>query len=315
VKMPYSREHKTRASFPHARLAGVLILAAAMIQAAWSQFTPRDTVPAPFASGERLVYHVEWTPPLWLFFLPAMEAGEATLTLVGETQYKDKKALKIIFTARSSGALARFTGKNIDDSYEFTTDPETFCTYRVSEMEREGKRMRDIDVLYLPDTRQVHIREVDVSGPIPRVLRDKDYDEIPPDVKDLFSALYALRQTDLAVNSSRQVLVAFNERVKEVEIRVEKSEQVHTPAGNYKAWQVSTVAVFGGLFKNGGQFRIWLSADNRKIPVKFEAKISLGKVTGSLMKARLMENNARYRSAADHCYELLNQLLEQYRRF
>jgi len=147
VKMPYSREHKTRASFPHARLAGVLILAAAMIQAAWSQFTPRDTVPAPFASGERLVYHVEWTPPLWLFFLPAMEAGEATLTLAGETQYKDKKALKIIFTARSSGALARFTGKNIDDSYEFTTDPETFCTYRVSEMEREGKRMRDINVL------------------------------------------------------------------------------------------------------------------------------------------------------------------------
>jgi len=229
-----------------------------------------------------------------------MEAGEATLTLAGETQYKDKKALKIIFTARSSGALAKFAGKSLNYSYEFTTDPETFCTYRVSEREREGKRMRDIDVVYLPDTRQVHIKEVDVSGSIPRVLRDKDYDGIPPCVKDLFSALYTLRQTDLAVNSSRQVLVAFNERVKEVEIRVEKTERIHTPTGDYKAWQVNTVAVFGGLFKNGGQFRMWLSADNRKIPVKFEAKISLGKVTGSLVAAHFTGNGATYHSVADH---------------
>jgi hypothetical protein len=298
--MPYSREHKTPISFPHARLAGVLILAAAMIPAAWSQLTPGDTGRVPFASGERLVYHVEWTPPLWLFFIPSMEAGEATLTLAGDTQYKDKKALKIIFTARSSGALAKFTGKSIDDSFEFTTDPETFCTYRVSKREREGKRMRDIDIVYLPDTRQAHIREVDVSGSIPRVLQDKDYGGIPPCVKDLFSALYSLRQTDLAANSSRQVLVADNERVTEVEIRVGKSERVHTPAGDYKAWQVNTPAVFGGLFKYGGQFRMWLSADNRKIPVKFEAKISLGKVTGSLVAAHFTGNGATYHSVADH---------------
>jgi len=285
------------------RQVAVLVLAAAMIPSAWSRLTPGDTAPVPFASGERLVYHVEWTPPLWLFFLPAMEAGQATLNLAGETQYKDKKALKIIFTARSSGMLAKFIGKSIEDSYEFTTDPETFCTYRVFESEREGKRMRDIEVVYLPETRQVHIKEVDVSGLVPRVLRDKDYDEIPPNVKDLFSALYALRQTDLAVNSSRQVLVAFNERVKEVEIRVEKSEQVHTPAGNYRAWQLDTIAVFGGLFKNGGQFRIWLSADKRKMPVKFEAKISLGKVTGSLIEARFMENGATNRPLAGPNFE------------
>jgi hypothetical protein len=312
--MTCSREKGAWVSFLHARLAGVLILAAAMIPAAWSQLTPGDTGLAPFASGERLVYHVDWTPPLWLFFLPAMDAGEATLTLAGETQYKDKKALKIIFTARSSGALAKFVGKSIDDSYEFTTDPETFCTYCVSKREREGKRMRDIDIVYLHDTRQAHIREVDVSGSIPRVLRDKDYDGIPPCVKDLFSALYVLRKSDLAANSSRQVLIADNERVREVEIRVGKSERVHTPAGDYKAWQVNTVAVFGGLFKNGGQFRMWLSADDRKIPVKFEAKISLGKVTGNLIEARFTGNSATYHSVADHCYELLNQLVDLYRR-
>ncbi len=236
-------------------------------------------------TGERLVFHVEWNPPWYAFLLPPMDVGEATLNLAGETQFGEKKALKITFTARSSGALTRFLGKSIDDSYEFVTDPETFCTYSVSKREREGRRMRDLSITYLPETRQVHIREVDVSTAAPRVLRDRNYDDIPPCVKDLFSALYALRRGDFAVGASRRVMVGDNERVKDAEIKVEKLERVHTPAGDFQAWQINTIAVFGGLFKNGGQFRIWLSNDDRKMPVKFEAKVSVGKVTGSLVEA------------------------------
>lgn len=245
--------------------------------------SPADAKEAmPFAVGERLVYRVEWNPPWFLSLLPPMEAGEASLSLAAETKYKDRKALKIVFTARSSGTLVRLFGVNVDDHYEFMTDPETFCTFSVTEKVRERKRMRDIDLEYLPDTRQLHMREVDVATAVPRVIRDKVYEDIPPCVKDLFSALYDVRRTTLVAGTSRRVLVGDDASVKEVEIRVEKNEQVSTPVGTYKAWRVNTVSVLGGLFKSGGQFRIWLSADDRKLPVKFEAKVSLGKVTGSL---------------------------------
>ena len=40
--------------------------------------------------------------------------------------------------------------------------------------------------------------------------------------------------------------------------------------------------VISSLFKEGGQFWIWLSADERKIPVQFEVKVKLGKVMGKL---------------------------------
>ncbi len=64
---------------------------------------------SPFAVGEKLVYAVEWNPPWYLFFLPTMDAGEAELSLAGETVYGGKRAVKIIFQARlfmigSSGA-------------------------------------------------------------------------------------------------------------------------------------------------------------------------------------------------------------------
>ncbi|MBP1598971.1 MAG: uncharacterized protein H6Q05_4348 [Acidobacteria bacterium] len=235
---------------------------------------------------ELLKYRVEWNPPWWLFMLPSMDAGEATLRREGGVLYKDRKALKIVFTARSSGTLTRWADIHIDDCFEFTTDPETYCTFYVTKKVREGKRLRDLDITYFPDSQQIHLRETDVSGDSPRVLRDRMYDGIPPCVKDLFSALYDFRRGPLEAGTRRRVLVGEDEQVKEVEVYVEKLEQVRTQTGVHSAWRLNTVAVMGGLFKHGGQFRIWLSTDDRHMPVKFEAKASIGKVTGTLKEAK-----------------------------
>ncbi len=282
-----------RAHIHHAGIGATALLACSFsLAGAFSQAPASPQVAdavaqsMPAEGTERLVYHVEWDPPGYLFFLPTMDVGEATLSLAGATEYKDRKALKIIFTARSSGTMVKLAGIRIDDYYEFLTDAETFCTFTVIKREREGKRMRDIDLIYLPESRKVHVREVDVSTTVQRIIRDKDYDQIPPCVKDLFSALYSVRRTEMSAGASNVVLVGDNEKVKEISIQVKKKESVKTPAGKFDAWQVDTVAVLGGLFKDGGQFRMWLSADERKMPVKFEAKVSLGKVTGSLTTAR-----------------------------
>jgi hypothetical protein len=47
---------------------------------------------------------------------------------------------------------------------------------------------------------------------------------------------------------------------------------------------MNTVALMGGLFKDGGQFKIWLSVDRRKLPLQFEVNVSLGKVVGKLRR-------------------------------
>ncbi len=241
----------------------------------------------PFEVGERLVFHVEWNPPLYLFFLPPMEAGEATLSLAGETQYQNRRAFRITFAAHSSGTLAKLARLTIDNYYEFTTDAETFCTFEVTSRERIGKRMRDIDLVYLPEARKLHLREIDASTPARRVIRDMDYENIPPCVKDLFSALYALRQRKLEAGWSTRVLVGDNQAVQEVEIRVGKKERITTPIGDFTAWPVTTPALIWGLFKQGGQFRMWLSADDRKMPIKWEATVEpYGKVTGILKETR-----------------------------
>ena len=241
---------------------------------------------SPFAVGEKLVYAVEWNPPWYLFFLPTMDAGEAELSLAGETVYGGKRAVKIIFQARSSGTLVKLSGVKIDDHFEFITDPETFCTCAVKKKLREGKRKRDIDVVYDRQQRRLHIRETDLGVSPPKLKRDEFVKDIPECVRDLFSALYNARRRDLSMGDSHRSMVGDNDRVKEIETQVEKRETVETPKGKYDAWKLNTVSILGGLFKDGGQFKIWLSADERKIPVQFEAKVSLGKVSGKLKEVQ-----------------------------
>jgi Protein of unknown function (DUF3108) len=237
---------------------------------------------SPFAAGENLVYDLEWNPPWYLFFLPAMDAGEITLQLDRQIEYEKRKALVISFKARSSGSLASLAGMKVDDNFEFITDATSFCTCKVFKQERENKRKRDIEVTYLPETHQLHIREVDYGVTPPQTKRDEYKEDIPECVKDLFSALYWLRQHDLKLGASHEALVGDNDRIRELKAVVEKIETVSTPVQRFEAWRLNITALLGGLFKQGGQLRLWLSADQRRLPVKFEINVSLGKVTGQL---------------------------------
>jgi hypothetical protein len=232
--------------------------------------------------GERLVYKVQWDPPWFLFFLPNMEAGEVMVEMSGDAEYGGRKADKIAFKANSSGTLARISGLKVEDEFVYLTDPETLCTLSASEKIREGKRKRQIDVQYLQETRQLHIREVDEAVAPPKVKKDETKDDIPACVHDPLSALYMFRKLPLRDQFTHTFLLANDDKIRKVRSIVEKQEIVETPSGKKAAWRISTAALMGGLFKEGGQFRIWLSADEKKIPVQFEVKVRLGRIFGKL---------------------------------
>lgn len=275
---------------PKLQIIGLCLLVFAQAGAGSFQDPPDgpDRAPAaiPYSMGERLVYIVKWDPPWYFFFLPTMEAGEVDLHLAGETEYRGKKALKIEFNARSSGALLKMSGIKIDDAFVFLTEPETFCTLSVSRKIREGKRRRQIDVEYIGDVRQLHIRELDESVSPPKLKKDDIKNNIPACVQDPFSAIYFLRRSGLGPKHEQNFVIGHDDRIKEIRTRVEKQESVETPAGKFPAWNIRTIALMGGLFKDGGQFRLWLSADQRKIPLQFEVTVGLGKVVGKLKSIR-----------------------------
>jgi len=239
----------------------------------------------PIPVGEKLAYSIHWDPPWYLFFFPNMHAGDAELEITGGTEYQGRKVLKIIFKARSTGLLAKLSGMKIDDEFVFLSEPDTLCTLSVSKKIREGKRQRQIDVTYHPETRQLHIIEYDESVTPRKIMKDALKDDIPSCVQDPLSALYSLRRSPLEADSVITSVIGHDDVVKEVQSRVEKLENLDTDWGEIPAWRMKTVALMGGLFKKGGQFKIWISADAEQIPVRFEVKVPLGRVLGRVRKA------------------------------
>ena len=239
----------------------------------------------PFLPGETLLYKVDWDPPWFLFFLPKMEAGRLELGVEESPPYEGKAAWKVRFRAYSSGTLASLTGVNVDDTFESVADPATLCTYSVSKQVREGKKKRDIKVRYEPEQSRLHILETDVAKAPPVITKDRFKENVPPCVMDIFAALYALRREQLVLGTSKRWILGDDDVVKEVETRVLKSEVVMGPAGPTNSLHVETVSLLGGLFKDGGQFRIWLSNDDRRVPLKFQVQVKLGKVDGRLVSA------------------------------
>lgn len=268
----------------HKMLAAACVLAGAIALAPACQDSANGSAKQAAASltGERLVYRVEWDPPWFLFFLPKMDAGEAVLHLTGETEYSGKKAFEVRFTAISSGSLANLANMKVEDEFVFLTEPGRFCTYTVSQKIREGKRKRQIDVQYLRDTRQLHIREIDQAVIPHAIKKDEIKDDIPECVHDPFSALYLFRQSELRPGYARTLLMGNDDKVKEIRAVVEKQELIQTKSGKKSAWRVSIAALMGGLFKEGGQFKIWFAADDQRTPLQFEVRVRLGRVLGRL---------------------------------
>lgn len=239
-----------------------------------------------FPQGETLVYEVRWDPPAWLFFLPTISAGEMTLTFQNHTDIAGQPAFKISARAISSGFLPKLTGVEVDDSFESIVDAREFCSCKMTKKLREGKRHRDIFLTFDRESGKGHYLAFDVGKSPPVELKNEEVKELPACVQDILSAIYLTRLQNLKLGQKYPMVVSDNGVVKQVQVNVQKKEPVDAIAGQFPALKVETISVFGGLFKGGGTFLVWLSDDDRKLPVKFEAKVKLGKIFGTIKEVR-----------------------------
>jgi len=219
-----------------------------------------------------------------MFFLPTVSAGEITFTFQGQILHKGTPAFKITADAVSSGFLPRIAGITVADSFESIVSAREFCSLQMSKKIREGKRQRDILLTFDPINGGGHYLAHDVSKRPPAELKNEPVQNLPAGVQDLLSAIYYTRLQDLKIGTKVSMAISDNGTVKKIEITVDKREMVDSALGKLPALRTEASSVFGGLFQSGGTLLVWVSDDQRRLPLKFEAKVKLGKVFGTIMK-------------------------------
>jgi hypothetical protein len=267
------------------RLLSVVALTSSCPNLPWAEAQSLKKPEEVFPLGETLVYEVLWRPPNWMFFLPAISAGELTFKFQEQFSYKGMPAYRITAGAISSGFVPRMGGITVRDSFESIVDAGEFCSLKMTKRTREGKRQRDIFLTFDHSPNGTgHVLAYDVSMQPPVELKNEEVKNLPACVQDLVSAIYHTRLHDLKVGGKFLVTVSDNGAVKQIEVRVAKRETVESAAGTFPALRLEAVSGFESLFRTGGSLLVWMTDDQYKIPVRFEARVKVGKVFGTIKK-------------------------------
>ncbi|HEX9367339.1 MAG TPA: DUF3108 domain-containing protein [Vicinamibacterales bacterium] len=249
----------------------VVCLAAALPLAAQARKTaPKPSAPAaapkkemavPFTAGETLEYDIGWSS--------FVTAGTATVTV------KDKKPSygSLAYYIVAEGRPTPLVSKMYTLLYKADTllDAYSLLPQRGSLYSEEGKRHR-MKTTTFNQTAKKATYEVQT-----RTVVSKDL-VIPGFTQDALSAIYVLRSIPFKSGERFNMPVADNGNVYKVQMQVGAVEPIKTPMGTINALKI--VPLVTGPDKDAPRgLALWFSDDARRLPLRMEAQLLVGKFT------------------------------------
>jgi hypothetical protein len=225
--------------------------------------------PEPFSVGERLTYSLRWEK---------VPAGEAVLEVLPGATPEGETGLNLRVTAKTNGFVDIFY--KVRDRIDSYTDPGVERSLLYLKKQREGSYKRDITVTF--DWYRLLARYHNkVNGYKDRIM---------PGTYDPLSIFYGFRMQELGLGSVHRLPVTDGVKMIIGRAEVVGRETIEVPAGEFDCFKViPELKHLGGVFKKSPDARleIWVTADERKIPVKISSKVVVGKFHAVLTAADL----------------------------
>jgi hypothetical protein len=222
------------------------------------------TVNHAFSAGERLTYLISWSN--------IIDAGTAVLEVREEKQTDGKKVYRLVSTAHSSGLVSKFY--KVNDTIESIVDSEHLYSLSYRLDQSHGKRKKKREMTFNQSKGTV---VVDADG------RQDTY-STPPGILDPLSSLYYVRTLqDFIVDKPIFVDVHDDDKNWAVEVQTIGREKIKTSFGKFNTIKVKTYPRYEGVFQHKGEIYIWLTDDERKIPVLMKSEISIGSIMATLV--------------------------------
>jgi hypothetical protein len=76
----------------------------------------------------------------------------------------------------------------------------------------------------------------------------------------------------------------YKDSTYELDVKFKGRQQIKVDAGKFNCVIIEPLVKEGGLFKSEGRIYIWLTDDERRIPVMVTAKILIGSVDSELVE-------------------------------
>jgi hypothetical protein len=224
-----------------------------------------DTVPAvpePFRAGESLRFSVQYG---------FIHAGSAWLEVPELADWNGRAAWRLVARAESNGFFDRIY--KVRNRIESLWDHEERFSWRYFEDRHEGKYTANDTIVFEPDSLRMRYKNgqtYPVTGP----------------VQDALSSFYLTRFRALPIGGAITFDYHASRKTAPMEVRVLGRQKVKTPAGKFQCVVVEPLLRAGGIFKNKGRLVIWLTDDERRIPVQMKSKVMIGSIKVVLQEIR-----------------------------
>jgi hypothetical protein len=230
------------------------------------------SVPAalPLRDGESFTFKVSWA------VLPG--AGEIKVFAAHDAT-EPKPRLLVTTTTQTRGlarALLPFDAKA--ESFFDLSTARLVCLVE-SNQQRSKKSAHTVTFDYAA-AQALYARTTPAETPRPLVMPAGE-------PLDLITQLVQTRDWNLKPGEKRDALVLFDDDFYELTIHATRYEEVRTSLGTFNTLVLEPrmdKTAPKGMFKKGSTVRVWISQDERRLPIRFEVEFKIGTGVATLTR-------------------------------
>jgi hypothetical protein len=208
---------------------------------------PEPTARAlPFGVGEQLTYDVA---------VGGAKVGTGNMEVLGTETVQGHPTFHTLFTVK--GGFLMF---KVNDQLESWFDQQTLDSrrfiQRINEVHYHKERYYDI----YPERALLHQKGYDPMASVSNPLDDASF-------------LYFVRTVPLEVGQTYRFDRYFRPDRNPVIVKVLRKERITVPAGTFNTIVIQPIIKSQGIFADGGEAEMWLSDDDRRMMVRFSARV------------------------------------------
>ncbi len=229
----------------------------------------RTERPVPFRVGETLTYDLSWSSYL--------TAGTVVATVKEKKASYNSTAYYIVAEGRPTPLVAKiyslyYKADTLLDSFSLMPQRGSIYSeegrrhrYRTTRFDRAAQRA---SFEYETD----HVMKIDFPT--------------SPVAQDALSALYVMRAIPLRANDRMTMPVSDNGLNYKVQLDIGSVDRVKVPFGEISAWKVVPTILNAQGKTQGRNLTLWISDDARRLPVRIEGEMPVGRFVAALRDAR-----------------------------
>ena len=230
-------------------------------------------VKAPWMKGERLEFELTWG---------FVTAGYASLEVKprndGKTEFltyatANKTVNKFYPVHDTVYTLVRNKGL-MTDVFRKSLHEGTFHNKSLSRFDRNAQKAVLSDTVFKDPVKHYVKRSADTSVTINGLEHS------------IMSAFYMVRTLPLKEGVTSKFSAVSGKKRYELKVITHKRETIETDLGKFNTIKVEPVLDGDGIFNSSGRIFIWLTDDEKRIPVLMQCEIKLGSIKAKLTKIK-----------------------------